>query len=149
SARSLERVTTPSLQALQKYVAGVRAIEEEGDWNRGRSLIEEAISLDPGFGMAHRKLGVVLSTRFYPRPLITATIQKAYDHRDRLGESERYLTIAAYYQWGPKPDRSRIISAYESLIEIDPNNVAALNNLAVQMRDRRAFARGEEQGRRA
>jgi len=149
SARSLERVTTPSLQALQKYVAGVRAIEEEGDWNRGRSLIEEAISLDTGFAMAYRKLAVELSNRFYPRPLITATIQKAYDHRDRLGESERYLTIAAYYQWGPKPDRSRIISAYESLIEIDPNNVAALNNLAVQMRDRREFARAEELAKRA
>jgi len=31
NARSLERVTTPSLQALQKYVAAVRALEEDGD----------------------------------------------------------------------------------------------------------------------
>jgi tetratricopeptide (TPR) repeat protein/TolB-like protein len=149
NARSLERVTTPSLQALQKYVAGVRAIEEEGDWNRGRSLIEEAISLDTGFAMAYRKLATELSNRFYPQPLIMATIQKAYDNRDRLSEAERYLTIAAYNQWGPKPDRSRIISAYESLLEIDPNNVAALNNLAVNMRARREFARAEELAKRA
>jgi tetratricopeptide (TPR) repeat protein/tRNA A-37 threonylcarbamoyl transferase component Bud32 len=149
NARSLERVTTPSLQALQKYVAGVRTIEEEGDWNRGRSLIEEAISLDTGFAMAYRKLAAELNNRFYPRPLVTATIQKAYDHRDRLSEAERYLTIAGYYHWGPKPDRSRIISAYESLLEIDPNNVAALNNLAVQMFDRRDFARAEELAKRA
>jgi tetratricopeptide (TPR) repeat protein len=144
NARSLERVTTPSLQALQKYVAGVRAIEVDGDWDRGKALIEEATSLDTGFAMAYRKLAAELNNRFYPRPLVMATIQKAYDHRDRLSESERYLTIAGYYQWGPKPDRSRIISAYESLLEIDPTNVAALNNLAVQMRSQREFARAEE-----
>jgi tetratricopeptide (TPR) repeat protein len=149
NARSLERVTTPSLQALQKYVAGVRAIEEEGDWDRGRALIEEATTLDTGFAMAYRKLAVELNNRFYPRALVMATIQKAYDHRDRLSESERYLTIAGYSQWGPKPDRSRIISAYESLLEIDPTNVAALNNLAVQMRARRDFARAEELAERA
>lgn len=149
SARSLERVTTPSLQALQKYVAGVRAIEEDGDWNRGRALLEEAVALDTAFAMAHRKLAVELSNRFYPRPLVTAAIQKAYDHRDRLSEAERYLTTAGYYQWGPKPDRARIISAYESLIEIDPTNVAALNNLAVQMRTARNFARAEELAKRA
>jgi tetratricopeptide (TPR) repeat protein/tRNA A-37 threonylcarbamoyl transferase component Bud32 len=149
SARSLERVTTPSLQALQKYVAGVRAIEEEGDWDRGRALIEEATALDTGFAMAYRKLAVELANRFYPRQLVMATIQKAYDHRERLSESERYLTIAGYAQWGPKADRSRIISAYESLLEIDPNNVAALNNLAVQMRARRDFARAEALAQRA
>lgn len=149
NARSLERVTTPSLQALQKYVAGVRALEEEGDWDRGRALLEEAVALDTGFAMAYRKLAVELNNRFYPRALVMATIQKAYDHRDRLSESERYLTIAGYAQWGPKPDRARIISAYESLLEIDPTNVAALNNLAVQMRARRDFARAEELAKRA
>jgi hypothetical protein len=81
NARSLERVTTPSLQALQKYVAGVRALEEDGDWDRGRSLLEEAISLDTGFAMAYRKLAVELNNRFYPQPLVTATIEKAYEHR--------------------------------------------------------------------
>jgi tetratricopeptide (TPR) repeat protein len=149
NARSLERVTTPSLQALQKYVAAVRALEEDGDWDRGRSLLEEAISLDSGFAMAHRKLAVELSNRFYPPQVVTAAIQKAYDHRERLSESERYLTIAGYYQFGPKPDHARIISAYESLLEIDPVNVAALNNLAVQLRYRREYARAEELAKRA
>jgi tetratricopeptide (TPR) repeat protein len=149
NARSLERVTTPSLQALQKYVAGVRALEEDGDWNRGRALLEEATTIDTGFAMAFRKLAVEMSNRFYPRPQVTATIQKAYDHRDRLSESERYLTVAGYYQYGPKPDRARIISAYESLLEIDPLNVAALNNLATQLMFRRENARAVELLKRA
>ena len=149
NARSLERVTTPSLQALQKYVAAVRALEEDGDWDRGRGLLEEAVALDTGFAMAYRKLAVELNNRFYPVPLVMATIQKAYDHRERLSEAERYLTIAGYYQYGPKPDRARIISAYESLLEIDPVNVAALNNLAVHVSYRREFARAEELAKRA
>ena len=149
SARSLERVTTPSLQALQKYVAGVRALEEDGDWDRGRGLLEEAVALDTGFAMAYRKLAVEMTNRGYPRPVVTATIQKAYNHRERLGESERYLTIAGYYSYGPKPDRARIVSAYESLLENDPLNVAALNNLAQAYRYRRQFARAEELAKRA
>jgi hypothetical protein len=37
NARSLDRVTTPSLQALQKYVAGTRAIEQEAIGPRARA----------------------------------------------------------------------------------------------------------------
>jgi tetratricopeptide (TPR) repeat protein len=149
SARSLERVTTPSLTALQKYVAAVRALEEDGDWNRGQRLLEEAVAIDTGFAMAWRKLAVEMNNRFYPRPQVTAAIQKAYDNRDRLSESERYLAIAGYFQYGPKPDRDRIIAAYESLLETDSLNVAALNNLAVQLRYRREFARAEVLAERA
>jgi TolB-like protein len=62
SARSLERVTTPSLQALQKYVAGVRAIEEEGDWNAAELL--EAIQ-DTSY-ITYRSSRLA-EQRFYPR----------------------------------------------------------------------------------
>ncbi|HSA55828.1 MAG TPA: protein kinase [Gemmatimonadaceae bacterium] len=149
NARSLERVTTPSLAALQKYVAAVRALEEDGDWERGHALLQESIGLDSTFAMAWRKLAVERSNRFFPRDQVQLAIQKAYDHRERLSESERYLTIAGYFQWGPTPDRNRIVSAYESLLEIDPLNVAALNNLAVQYRYRRQYPRAEELAERA
>jgi len=148
-ARSLERVTTSSLPALQKYTAGMRALEVDGDWDRGRGLLEEAISLDTGFAMAYRKLATEMGNRGYPRPVQTALIQKAYDHRDRLSEAERYLTTASYNAFGPRPDLARLISAYESLLEIDPLNVAALNNLAVAVMGKREFARAEELAKRA
>jgi eukaryotic-like serine/threonine-protein kinase len=149
NALTLERVTTPSLSALQKYVAAVRTLDGDGDWNRGQRLLEEAVSIDTAFAMAWRKLAVEMNNRGYPRPSVTAAIQKAYDNRDRLSEAERYLTIAGYYQYGPKPDRDRIIAAYESLLESDSLNVTALNNLAVQLRWRRDFARAEALAQRA
>lgn len=147
--RSLDKVTTPSLQALQKYVTGSRVIEVDGDWEKGQVLLNEAIALDSGFAMAYRKLAVEMTNRFFPPEQVLGMIQKAFDHQDRLSDAERYLTIAAYYRFGPKPDRSKTISAYESLLDIDSLNVTALNNLAIEYRYRREFAKAEVLAERA
>jgi tetratricopeptide (TPR) repeat protein len=149
NARTLDKVSTPSLSALQKYVAGNRALEIEGDFPKGAALLEEAIALDSGFAMAYRKLAAELRNRDMSRARSVAAIEKAYEHRDRLSDAERYLTIAAYYNWGPAPDRAKIISAYESLLDLQPDNVTALNNLAIQYRYRRDYAKAEELAKRA
>jgi tetratricopeptide (TPR) repeat protein len=75
--------------------------------------------------------------------------QKAYDHRDRLSDAERYITLGSYYANGPQPDQAKAISAYESLLDLDPDNVTALNNLAIEYRDRREFAKAEQLSRHA
>ncbi len=144
NARTLERVTTPSLEALQKYVSGMKAIDEDGDVTKGEALLEEAITLDTTFAMAFRKLAVSMNNRGGPRTRVFQLIQKAYDNRDRLSESERYQTVAAYYQWGPHQSHAKTASAYESLLEADPDNITALNNLALEYSYRREFARAEQ-----
>jgi tetratricopeptide (TPR) repeat protein len=144
SARTLDKVTTPSLAALQKYVAGIRAVEVDGDFQKAQALLEEAISLDTGFAMAYRKLALELNNRRLTIPRVQELLQKAYDHRDRLSDAERYLTIGAYYGNGPHPDQAKVISAYESLLDIDRDNVTALNNLSVEYADRRDNTRVEE-----
>ena len=60
STRAFEQVTTPSLEALKKYVAGSLALSLDGDFPKGSALLEQAIALDTGFAMAYRKLAVVL-----------------------------------------------------------------------------------------
>jgi tetratricopeptide (TPR) repeat protein len=149
NARTLDKVSTPSLAALQKYVAAIRALESEGDFAKGSALLEEAIALDSGFAMAYRKLAIELVNRFMSPDRVQATIQKAYEHRDRLSDAERYLTVAAYYDFGPTPDHAKVISAYESLLDVEPDNVTALNNLAVEERYRRDYAKAEELAKRA
>jgi eukaryotic-like serine/threonine-protein kinase len=148
-ARTLEKVTTPSLQALQKYVTGVRAIEIDGDFTRGSALLTEAFTIDTGFAMAYRKLAIELTNRGLQAPRVDTLLQKAYDHRDRLSDSERYITIGSYFSSGPAPDADKSIAAYESLLEIDPTNVTALVNLSVQYRLRRDFAKSEQLLRRS
>jgi tetratricopeptide (TPR) repeat protein len=142
-ARPLEQVTTPSLEALRKYVQGSRALSFEGDYNKGVALLEEAIALDGAFAMAYRRLSVELSNRGGQPVRTMELIKKAYDHRDRLSDAERYLTVGTYYMFGPQQDAGRAISAYESLIDLQPDNVTALNNVAVVYQMTRDFQRAQ------
>jgi tetratricopeptide (TPR) repeat protein len=148
-ARTLDRVTTGSLEALKKYVAGTRAIEVDGDFAKGAALLGEAIAIDTGFAMAYRKLGMELNNRALQSARKDSLLQKAYDHRDRLSDAERYLTIGSYFGAGPGRDPDKTVAAYESLLELDSMNVPALNNLAVEYRNRRDFAKAEQLGLRA
>ena len=60
ASSELERVTTPSLPALRKYVEGSALADEAGDAERGLALLGEAVTLDTAFAMAWRKIAVVL-----------------------------------------------------------------------------------------
>jgi tetratricopeptide (TPR) repeat protein/tRNA A-37 threonylcarbamoyl transferase component Bud32 len=148
-ARTLDKVTTPSLEALQRYVTAMRAVEVDGDFARFEELMNEAISIDTGFAMAYRKLAIELGNRALQRPRVESLLQKAFDHVDRLSETERYIMLGSYYNQGPKPDEDKAAAAYESLLEIDPVNVTALNNLAVIYFERRDFAKAADLAQRA
>src|SRR6266571_1891302 len=120
ASEPLEQVTTGSLEALRKYTEGVRA-EDGGDVESAISLLTEATALDTGFAMAYRKLAVVLSNSGASREQVVAATRKAFEHRDRLPEVERYLAIA-YFHSDVDYDPSRVMSAYRSVLERDPEN---------------------------
>jgi tetratricopeptide (TPR) repeat protein len=143
AAQPLERVTTPSLAALKKYVQGNRVMSFEGDFAKGAALLEESIALDSGFAMAYRRLAVEYNNRFqFDKSM--ALMQKAYDHRERASDAERYLLIAGYFEMGPKQDIAKSIAAYESLIDLQPDFTTALNNAAVNYMAQRNYAKAEE-----
>jgi len=142
-ADALERVTTPNLEALRKYSSAVRAIEVEGAPDRGIALLEEAVSLDSTFAMAWRKLGVALGNRGEERLRIVEALTEAYRHRDRLTERERYLATASY-ETSVTGDLEAAMAAYEALLELEPDQDVALNNLGdLQIRFRRPELAGE------
>ncbi len=148
-AKTLDKVTTPSLEALQRYVAANRAIEVDGDFARFTELMDEAITLDTGFAMAYRKLAVELNNRGLQRPRVEELLQKAYNHMDRLSDTERYILLGTYWFSGPKQDLPKAISSLESLLEIDSTNVTALNNLAVFYHLQQEYAKQEALSERA
>jgi eukaryotic-like serine/threonine-protein kinase len=149
NARSLDKVTTPSLEALQRYVAANRAIEMDGDFARFQELMNEAIALDSGFAMAYRKLAIELGNRGIQRQRAVELLQKAYDNMDRLSETERLILLGSYYMSGPKEDVPRAIGALESLLELDSANVTALNNLASMYHLQGEYAKQESLAVRA
>jgi tetratricopeptide (TPR) repeat protein len=148
AAPPLEQVTTPSLEALKKYVQAVRVFAQP-DFDKGITLLQDAIALDSGFAMAYRKLAVELGNHGGFDAKVVAAVSKAYEHRDRLSETERHLTEAAYWRSGPRPDNAKSIAAYEALLEIQPDNTTALNNMAQLFADLRRFDKEKEYAARA
>ena len=122
----LDEVTTASLEALEKYTEAIAIFDRGGDRDLMNDLLEEAVAIDPGFAMAWRKLGLTRDTR---SGRIEA-LENAYEGRDRLTDRERLLTEAAYHE-RVRRDFQPAINAYERLIEMDPNDTWALNNLGV------------------
>jgi len=143
----LERVTTGSMDALRKYSQALRS-DRAGEVERTTELLEEAVSLDTAFAMAYRKLAVVLNNSFAGQSRITAAARKAFEHRDRLPELERYLTTA-YYYWDVEYDRNNVIRAYRAVLDLDPEEPTALNNLSIELRRMRRWQEAEELTKRA
>ena len=139
----LEQVTTPSLEALRKYVQGSRAGAMDGDMAKGTALIEEAIALDTGFAMAYRKLAV-LYNNVGNTDKASMLLEKAFQHRDRLSDAERYLLLGSYYQLGLHQDDEKAQQAYEQLLDIQPENTAALNNLGNILRFKHEWTKAGE-----
>ena len=148
ATEAMWRVTTSSLPALKKFIQGDLAVSV-GELERGHALLAEAISLDTGFAMAYRRLGVSLNNLQTQPARVHALLQKAYDHRDRLSEEERILAEAAYWDSGPRQDEAKAIAAYEAALELNPENTVALNNLGVVYRRRRNFEKAEPLYRQA
>lgn len=131
----LENVTTGSLEALRLYTRGDAVA---GDYGAAAELFERALAVDPDFAMAHRKLGVVLwNLGVRPADMVAATT-RAYELRDRLPDVERYLAEADYEDV-VRGNRDASIRALENVLEVDPQNEAALNNLGLLYGDRGRF----------
>lgn len=126
----LERVTTSSLRALELYSQAIRTIEYDGDEEAGIRLLEEALEADPEFASAWRKLGVSIRNLRGSTARLQEALTRAYELRDRLTPRERYLAEASYHT-EVTMDFQRAIDAYERMLDLDPNDAWALNNVAI------------------
>jgi serine/threonine-protein kinase len=131
SGEPLEQVTTSSLEALRLYTEGSR-LNDNGEAGPAVPLLEQAVALDTGFAMGWRKLAVALGNAGGSPDRIIEATTRAYQHRDRLTEVERQLTIAYYFStvdWDPpKAD-----AAYRKILAVYPEHFIATNNLALNL----------------
>jgi tetratricopeptide (TPR) repeat protein len=143
----LSQVTTSSLEALQRFAEGERLFDR-GEEMAAIALLEQAVALDPDFAMAWRKLAVTLGNLNLQEERRREAITRAFDLRDRLTEKERYLAEALYHGV-VEEDVERERRAYENVLLLDPNDPAALNNLALIYSQEQRYDRAEELYRRA
>ncbi len=135
----MEQVTTSSMAALQKYSQATSAFERT-DYDRAIALLNEAVAMDTTFAMAWRKLGVAIGNKGN-RARAVEPLRRAFAHRDRLTETERYLTEGSYYS-SVEYDIPKAIAAYRSVLDANPMEPTANNNLALMLDIRGQYADG-------
>jgi tetratricopeptide (TPR) repeat protein len=127
-SQPLERVTTRSLAALRAYSEGSR-LTLSGRTNDGLRLLEQAVALDSNFGMAWRRIAVTWNNRGAADRAIPA-MRRAYALRDQMPPQEA-AHVTAFYQSVVNDDIPATIEAYERLLATWPDDISAINNLAV------------------
>ena len=135
----LDNETTASLAALRKYTEG-QQLRITGKRTEAARAYEEAVALDSAFAGAWVALSMVYGSMDNLGGSAEAG-RRAIQHRDRLPFIERSFLVGSY-AYG-RQDYDTAIDAYQRLLERYPDNVRALNNLALIYQDRRQFTAAE------
>jgi tetratricopeptide (TPR) repeat protein len=137
--RALHRVTTSSLEALKKYTQGVRAYVVVGDYVSAAARFQEAVSLDTAFSVAY--IGLAFTSP--NRSVQMEAFSKAFEHRDRLTESDRYFVEAVYHR-RVTGELEKAVAAYRALIDIYSAGAAFVNLGNIYLYSLRGYEEAEQ-----
>jgi DNA-binding winged helix-turn-helix (wHTH) protein/Flp pilus assembly protein TadD len=122
----LEQVTTTSLEALKAYGMAVSVFDREGE-RVAIPLFSRAIELDPGFAMAYGQLATIYQN-LGETQLARENEIKAFEHKERLTESER-IVIESWYNVYVTGDLEKAVQLYEMELQEFPVTATVLNDL--------------------
>ena len=94
----IEQATTPSLEALQSFSLGRKAMSGKGDSAAAVPLFQHAISLDSNFAMAYALLGTSYHN-LGEKNLASENVKKAFESRDKVSEREKFYIESHYYDF--------------------------------------------------
>ena len=134
---TLSEASTGNLEAFRAYVLGVELAEQ---YHAAEAIaqFEKATQLDPGFAMAHARIGYVYSMSAGKADEGRPYLEKAFRLSDRLSERDRQY-IAAWY-FVANGDFEAAIRAYRRIVEQYPGDLAAYVSLARLLRGERRHA---------
>jgi len=119
----LDQATTSSLEALQAFTLGQKAMVEKTDFAAAISLFQRAISLDPNFAAAYSTLSIDYNN-LGETALAAENAKKAYDLRGRVSELEK-LQISAFYYNFVSGDLQKAAATYRLWAETYPRDSGA------------------------
>ena len=141
--KPLEKVTTSSLEALQAYGQGRRALMTgESD---PIPYFKRAVELDPNFAAAYVWLGICDENNAQS-DLAMQNYTKAYELRDRVTPRERFAIDGHYYD-GVVFDLEKAIPVYKEWAQTYPGDWSPHNNLAVAYRSLGQYQSSAEESR--
>jgi len=129
SNRQLEKVTTPSLRALQLFTEADSA-SRRSQWAISAQFTRQALEEDPGFASARMWLAYALYN--LQDPAWKTEAQRALDQSGTVSERERYFIQGGYELLMDHPDRA--LPAFQALVRRYPDHYFAYGNLAITYR---------------
>jgi serine/threonine protein kinase/tetratricopeptide (TPR) repeat protein len=118
----LEQATTPSLEALKAYSAGIKTSFNSG-FSEGIPLLKRALEIDPRFALAYAHLGLWYSS-VGESMLATESTSKAYQLRDRASDRERFF-IQTMYDRHVTGNLERAYQTLELWVQTYPRDIDA------------------------
>ena len=142
----ISQATTSSLEALKVYSLGVEQ-QLKGNYLEAIPLLKRATEMDPKFARAY----AAMSSMYYNSrqfELAAEASRKAYELRDRVGESERLYITQVYYD-NVTGELEKYLETLELWKRTYPRDGAPHNNLAVKYNDLGQFDKAAEEAREA
>jgi eukaryotic-like serine/threonine-protein kinase len=123
----LEQATTPLLEALQAYSAGVAALKSKGE-TAALPLFKRAVDLDPNFAMAYARIAGIYYN-LSEMALAAKNATTAYTLRRRATERERLFIDSRFYGIA-EGDVERETQVYEQWKQAYPRDSTPYTALA-------------------
>ena len=127
SDAGLEKVTTPSLHALQLYSQANELMRTDNNQMAAAELLKQAIAEDQGFASAHLLLAYTYENTGKLEEA-RSEFQRAFELADTTSDRERFFILGSYYDVVEK-NGPKAIENYEALLRLHPDHYWATNNL--------------------
>ena len=126
--KSLEKVTTDSLHALELYSSASELLAQNGGESPPAvDMLKEAVEVDPRFLSAQALLARALANldrEEESRPFLGSMFEQA----SALPDNERYFVLGSYYESMHQPGRAA--EQYEALVHLYPDDFWGFQRLA-------------------
>lgn len=126
NGKKLEKVTTPSLKALQLFSQGEILLRRR-EHAPAAELFKRALEEDPDLAAAHVWLAWALKSQGLPEEMWLPHAEKAAELSENVSETERYMILAKYYSIRGYEETA--IPYYEALLQLDPDHYWGTNDL--------------------
>jgi len=134
SNQRLEKVTTPSLRALQLYSRADELMRTDQSQAEAGELLKQAVAEDPNFASAHMLLGWTYANREKYAEAKTE-FQRALDLADTTSDRERLFIQGSYYE-NVEKNSAMAKETYEALLRLYPDHYWAANEVKSYYLDR-------------
>ncbi|MCI0659242.1 MAG: tetratricopeptide repeat protein, partial [Acidobacteria bacterium] len=124
--KDLQQVISASVPAVREYTSAVEQLHR-GGYLEAVEGFKRAIALDPGFTLAHARLGEAYQA-LGRDPEALASLDTAAGHLERASERETFVIKAL--QASLKHDAPSAIRSYEELVKLYPNDPESYFSLA-------------------